>query len=467
MRRLEALLPTLAVVYLLWPHPRPFTVQLLPILAALVLIAHLSAEGYRWQMIPIYLLTPLLVLSSLMKISGYTDWPATASDITVLALVPCIALPILLPIPKIPKPDGPYKVGTRSFMLVDASRKEIYSGKDEPRRMMIQVWYPAEPKVTDKFAPWMQNAKIYSIYSSRFLSLPDFFLQHLQLLKTPAYLAAPIADSEEKFPVILFSHGWMGFRAQNTGQAVLLASHGYVVVGMEHPYGSMVTVFPDGSVALNNPSALPYNYEADDFEEVIRKLVKQWAEDMSFTLDQLQSSEVEAGVFNPHLDFSRIGVYGHSTGGGAAIQFSASDARCKAVLGLDPFVRPVAENIIEQGVSQPAFFIFSEEWSSDVTARNSQLFFRLYLRSKQTKGAIAISGTKHFDLSDIPLLSPVAPMLGIKGPLKGRRVTEIVDSYILAFFDLSLRNKSSQFLDGAFNHFSEVRTIHQESHEIN
>ncbi|MFN8411856.1 MAG: dienelactone hydrolase family protein [Anaerolineales bacterium] len=459
MRRLEALLPTFAVVYLLWPHPRPFVIQLLPILATLVLILHLAVEGYRWQMIPIYLLTPLLVLSSLMKLSGYTDWPAIASDITVLALIPCIALPILLPIPKIPQPRGPYKVGTHNFMLKDISRKEIYSEKDEPRRMMIQIWYPAEPKATDKFAPWMQDANIYSIHSSRFLSLPDFFLGHLQLLKTPAYLAAPVAQSEEKFPIILFSHGWMGFRAQNTGQAVLLASHGYVVIGMEHPYGSMVTVFPDGSIAANNPLAMPYNYEKDDFEEVIRKLVKQWTEDMSFTLDQLQDPKSEAGVLTPHLDFSRIGVYGHSTGGGAAIQFSATDKRCKAILGLDPFVRPVAENVIEQGIKQPAFFIFSEQWSSDRTARNSQLFFNLYEHSEQPKGAIWISGTKHFDLSDIPLLSPIAPMLGIKGPLSGKRVTEIVDSYILAFFELSLKEKPSRFFDEISNHFAEVNTI--------
>jgi hypothetical protein len=70
-------------------------------------------------------------------------------------------------------------VGTRIYELTDTSRKEIYSGKDEARRFMIQVWYPSEPKATDQRAPWMQHADIYSRAISGFLELPAFFLDRI------------------------------------------------------------------------------------------------------------------------------------------------------------------------------------------------------------------------------------------------------------------------------------------------
>ena len=103
----------------------------------------------------------------------------------------------------------------------------------------------------------MENADVYAPAISEFLDLPSFFLDHLALVKIPAYKDTPIAPTNKGYPIIIFSHGWNGFDAQNTGQALQLASHGYVVVGMQHTYGALVTIFEDGTVAKNNPSALP------------------------------------------------------------------------------------------------------------------------------------------------------------------------------------------------------------------
>src|SRR5690606_7808722 len=116
---------------------------------------------------------------------------------------------------------------------------------------------------------------------------------------------------------ILFSHGWNGFDAQNTGQALQLASHGFVIVGMQHPYGAVVTVFADGTVAKNNPSALPSGVPDEEYEAAARALAAQWAGDMSFALDFLEEeNDAPAGPLHASLDLSRVGVYGHSTGGG-------------------------------------------------------------------------------------------------------------------------------------------------------
>ena len=466
MRLLEIIIPLLLAIYLLWPHPRPRIVRFLPALALIVTLIHFFIEGYRWQMIPLYVLTLILIMSSLMKIKIQADWPAAASTLNlrlaqggaVILLAVSTVLPILLPVPSIPKPDGTLEVGTTIFELTDESRKEIYSGKDEPRKFMVQIWYPANPLPEDKKAPWMPRSDIYGPAISTFLKLPSFFLDHVALAKTPAYLDAPIKETSKPYAVILFSHGWNGFNAQNTGQMIQLASRGYVVIAVNHTYGAVATVFPDGNIAYNNPSALPNGVPDDEYEIAARKLVNQWAGDLAYTLDYIGiwNSDIRNSYYSK-FDFNRIGVYGHSTGGGAAIQFCGTDPRCKALLGMDPFMRPVSAEVLANGVSQPSFFIFSQSWADLVDSKNNQLFNQFYPKISDSKGAISINGTKHYDFSDLPLLSPITPQLGLKGPLNGKRVIEIVDIYLIDFFEMTLNGKPSNLFNGDFTDFPEVK----------
>jgi len=454
MRPLEIIIPILLSVYLLWPKPHPRTIRLISVTALVLILIHLALEGYRWQMIPLYGLTLILTVLPFLT----SDIKLPASILIFILLTVSTALPALLPVPKIANPSGPFKVGTTSYEFIDTARKELYSGKDEPRRFMAQVWYPAEVTSTAQHAKWMSDPKIYAPAIAKFLDLPSFFLDHLALSISPAYVDVPLVNNNEPFPVILFSHGWNGFNAQNTGQAVGLASHGYVVISIQHTYGAVITVFPDGTVAPNNPTALPEDTEDPNYEVVARKLVNQWAGDLAFALDQFQGFDEESGnPFFQKLDTNRIGVYGHSTGGGAAIQFCGVDSRCKAVLGMDPFMRPVSAEVIEKGLSQPSFFMFSQGWADLTDSKNNQLFNQFYPNITNNQGVIVIDGTKHFDFSDLPLLSPIAPQLGLKGPLNGKRVTEIVDSYLFDFFEMTLSNKTSTLFSGAFNDFSEVK----------
>jgi len=455
MRPIEIVIPFLLAIYIIWPNPRPFMIGLAPAFALLLTLIHFYIEGYRWQMIPLYALT--LILSALTLFAR--DLRPVASALILILLAVSTGLPMLLPVPKVAQPGGPHEVGTTIYEFIDTSRKELYSGKDEPRRLMVQVWYPAQLTSTAKHAPWMADAKIYApAISSGLLELPPFFLDHLELSVSPAYLDLPLAETSKPYPLILFSHGWLGFNTQNTGQAVELASHGFVVIATQHTYGAIITVFRDGSIAKNNPKALPENADDPNYEGVARVLVNQWAEDISFVLDQFQGfNEAGDNPFFQKLDLERVGVYGHSTGGGAAIQFCGVDDRCKAVLGMDPFMRPVSAEVIENGISQPSFFMFSQSWTDLVDSRNNKLFNQFYPNTENNAGVISIMGTKHFDFSDLPLLSPITPQLGLKGPLNGRRVTEIVNTYLLDFFEMTLKNKSSSLFSGLFNDFNEVK----------
>ena len=123
---------------------------------------------------------------------------------------------------------------------------------------------------------------------------------------------------------------------------------------------------------------------------------------------------------------------------------------------MHPFVRPVSYEVIDNGVTQPSFFLFSHVWADETDSRNNELFNRFYPHVKQSFGVISIDGTAHYDFTDLPLLSPLAPQLGLKGPINGKLVTTIVNDYLLSFFDATLKN--SQFDDSG--RYNEVKIIH-------
>jgi dienelactone hydrolase len=295
----------------------------------------------------------------------------------------------------------------------------------------------------------MNGARKVAPAIARFVGLPTFFLDHLDLVKVPAYVDAKTARKAGGFPLVLFSHGWKGFAAQNTVQALTLASHGFVVVGLQHTYGAIITVFPDGSIAPNNPKALPDGAPQDVYEAAARILVDQWSGDLRYALDYMTSLDRETGSpFSNAIDLERVGVYGHSTGGGAAIQFGGSDARVKAVLGQDPYMRPVSREVLDRGIPEQAFFMFSQKWTDDARSRNNELFGKFLPNVPRSLGVISIDGTEHFDFSDLPLFSPLASELGLKGPISGVRVSRIVDDYLLSFFDETLLDERSTLFTG-------------------
>ncbi|HTX91459.1 MAG TPA: hypothetical protein VMC09_09595 [Anaerolineales bacterium] len=444
--------------------PRPRWAEFLPAVGILIAILQLGLEGYRWQMIPVYLLVLVVFLFSLpalarkAKPAGRGRWKSLTGAVAgLLATAVAVALLVLFPIPHGPSPTGPYQVGTFSLDLTDASRHEIYSSDPaDLRRIMVQVWYPASPAPGTLLSPWVDHTEIFGPAIARILGLPSFFLDHLKYARTNSYLDAPVSNAEPKYPVLLFSHGWTGFRTQNTYQIQELVSHGYIVAALQHTYGAAVTVFPDGTIDYYNPQALPENAPADVYDAAANRLADQWAGDLGFVLDtltQMNAGDTRYGL-KGRLDLDRVGVFGHSTGGGAAVEFCARDARCKAGLGEDAFLTPVSKSVLAAGLRQPFLFLFSEQWSH--REKNVALFAQLYSHSDRSITA-TILGTKHYDFTDLPLLTPIAAQLGLKGPINGKRVMMIVDDYSLSFFDRYLLGEPTTLLDGPSPQFPEVK----------
>jgi predicted dienelactone hydrolase len=165
-----------------------------------------------------------------------------------------------------------------------------------------------------------------------------------------------LTDAEARFPVVTFSHGFLGMRSQNTWQMEELASQGYVVVAPNHTYGAILTVFPDGRVVFGMtepPDDMPVQTSG-------RLGMRQWAEDTQFILDQLAVWHEEAGhFFYGRLDLDHIGCFGHSMGGGTALQTVLNDSRCRALLLLDPWLKPFDEAEIAQACRLPLLAMMS------------------------------------------------------------------------------------------------------------
>jgi dienelactone hydrolase len=447
----------LSFLRLFWSH-RPRWVEFLPALALLAGILQLLLEGYRWQMLPVDALVLLVFIFSIFSFirkDSRKSLPGGIVGLLVSALA--VSLPVLFPIPHGLAPTGPYPVGTFSMALTDSSRHEIYSTDPAAlRKIMVQVWYPADPAPGTPLAPWVDHVDIFGPAIARVLHLPSFFLDHLKYARTDSYLDAPVSNAQATYPLLLFSHGWTGFRAQNTYQIQELVSHGYIVAAVQHTYGAVVTVFPDGTIVNYDPKALPESAPTDVYDAAANRLVDQWAGDLGFVLDtltQMNASDTQHGL-QGHIDLSRVGVFGHSTGGGATVEFCSRDPRCKAGLGEDAWLTPVSTSVLKQGLRQPFLFLYSEQWSQKT--ENVALFDQLYAHSDQAVTA-TILGTKHYDFTDLPLLTPIAAQLGLKGPINGTRVMRIIDAYSLAFFNQALLCQPTVLLDGPSPQYPEVK----------
>jgi len=458
----------LAMRILLIPFQRSRWKGFLLTSAIVVGVAHIAIEGYRWQMIPLYVITLGMSIHVLWCFGTQTEstrprWGLAKSLGMLLILGIALLPPILLPIPQTPVPTGPYPVGTFSLMLVDKDRTELYSeDPNEPRGIMVQFWYPADLPGDFEIAPWMDAAEIMGPAIAEYLELPEFTLDHLVYSRSHAYASAPLVSDREVYPLLLFSHGWNGFRAQNTYQMEELASYGYVIAAPDHTYGSVTTVFPGDRVVGNNPQALPFDagLPMDEFKPLANQLADQWAGDLSFILDRLSGnySGIPLGMFSGRLNLEQVGVLGHSTGGGVAIEFCARDGRCAAIFGMDPYMIPVSEEVLSAGITQPMLAIFSQSWADD-WERRERGFEQFWENATGDKLHIVLEGTAHFDFSDLPAFSPVARFIGLKGPLNGDRVLTILRAYTLAFIDQHLQGEISPLLDGPSLDYPEVEFI--------
>jgi predicted dienelactone hydrolase len=418
-----------------------WTYRGLPAVAIGVVAAHVLLEQTRWQMVPAYALAAALALYMAYRAERALATPRALSILLVPIWLIAVALPVIFPIPELPRASGPHAVGTVAFQWDDASRPEIYTAApDDVRQIMVQFWYPAQATPDTITAPFFERIETAGPILSRRFGLPSFTFDHTVLIRTASIPDAPLLAEPAKLPVLVFSPGYNSMRTQSTTLMEELASHGYVVVALDHTYSGVLTNFPGGRVELLDPNILPDRelIGEERYREKSLAVGDVWEQDVSFVLTRLGSSDLDPR-FAGRLDLDRIGLFGHSTGGGTISRLCTRDARCKAGVGMDAWLGVAHDETIDAGADRPMLFLMSERWP---TPENNGRMQRYRAASAQVTW-LTIVRTNHYDFTDLPFLTPLATAIGLAGETNSYRVQEIVRAYTRSFFDLHLKGQTS------------------------
>jgi dienelactone hydrolase len=350
----------------------------------------------------------------------------------------------------LPEPTGSWPVGTTSLHLTDTSRPDPWAAGVTERELMVSLWYPATPSDGPR-ARYMTPAESSLQLTTRGITgvPPDA----LSTVGTNAAVDATPAGHQRSLPLVVLSPGFTNSRSALTALAEDLASHGYVVAGIDHTYESFAMAFPDGRVTTCLAREGPRRDRGE-------KAVAGRAGDIHFVLGELTGADPPwpgAALIDP----SRIAMAGHSLGGAAAIAAMLADSRIRAGIDMDG---TTFAPIPDDGLPRP--FLFLGKQSSYTPGQQSppipgkpggpaSTWQRDWKRLTGWKRWLVVAGAVHASFTDLALLADQAG-IDIGGDLSGARSLDITRAYVRAFFDQHLRSKPQSLLDEPSARYPEV-----------
>lgn len=442
------------------------------LLLVLVLANHFFHEGWRWQMIPAYVVAMLLVIVIFMRRYEAESRPGrkgmrySGYAMLTLFLGVSIFLSLALPVFNLPQPEGPYAVGRHTFHFTDEKRVETLSDTgNNKRELMVDVYYPA---ASERGAYSMlfanQDAEHFRPFIGKYaegLGVPSVLLEYWKYITTSSIQDAVLLEGS-KYPLILLSHGLGTSRLLHVSQAEHLASQGYVVATIDHTYSTEATIFPDGRMTGFQTELGDHN-----FYSKAAKLGEVWTGDVSFVIDEMEklNSGQIPSVLKDGIDMSRIGTMGHSFGGATAYNAAYTDQRVGAGIVMDGTLYSIEEKKV---IQKPFLFMQAEEFvalakNADTASLPKDIREHLaaeqqLIRDNVSNGgyALVIAGTGHYNYTDLPLYSPLLRYSGMSGSIAGTRGADIVNAYVLDFFNKELKGTNGALISGDVRPFSEV-----------
>ncbi len=366
---------------------------------------------------------------------------------------------------RLPKPTGKYIVGVYDFICKDINRKDPIF-KENFREIPVRCWYPAESTKGCKRISYIKDSNISRHLTNFALAIigikGDFdFYKYLTKVKTHGYLSASIKYGDEKYPVVFFGHGNASPNWSATLLCEELASRGYIVVAPTITYVTSVSVFDEKIVGVNEKfseavteESRRINIEADKFRisdpgEWLRlqlvdtpemnKIMNLYLEDTISVLDYLYkiNNSESAAIISGKMDLNKVGIFGHSMGGGNAGRVCFFDKRFKAGINMDggQFGGELIENIIDQPFM--------------VLCSGIRAFITGYHSNQKNIMFIGIKNSTHGDFGDGRVID-----LGLKsiimkeGAESGKNISEprmrkILRDLVVGFFDINLKGKDA------------------------
>jgi dienelactone hydrolase len=372
----------------------------------------------------------------------------------------------------LPPPTGPSAVGTTRWTIADGSRPDPFEHRG-PRQVEVIAWYPAAGGASAPRAPYLWGGLASARSFATVLGQTDL-LDDLARVQTHASLDAPPENTSARLPLLIFSHGYTGIPGASASLLEDLASHGYAVLSVVHPYEATAATLGDGRVVTtldpsgdfreaikeifvewkNEDAEMSAVTKADDEAERIRILrrylggltrtheaLRRWVDDVCAVVNHL--SDLPRGStaqqLAARLDVSRFGVFGHSMGGVTSAEFCLAEKRCAAVLNLDGI--PQYGSTIDTPLKRPLLMVYS--------ARPGRLGASdpIYKRSASPYYRVDVAGTLHVDFTDMTFWAPLRAR-HITGPLPAEQANDATRTIVRAFFDQELRGRPSALLSG-------------------
>jgi dienelactone hydrolase len=222
--------------------------------------------------------------------------------------------------PRLPAPTGDSRVGTTSFELVDGSRLDPWFPATGSRRLEVSLWYPTRQHRGTP-APYISPALAEATLPWGYPAVPDPSVIRPASVRTNSLLGAVPDRARGGRPLVVMSPGFELSRTSLTVLAEDLASHGYVVAALDHPFEAPVER-PDGTI-------LPCGICGTRDPAIGARVVAGRSADISFAVGVLLKR------YRGLLDPSKIAAVGHSIGGAAAVTAMLNDRRLTAAVNLD------------------------------------------------------------------------------------------------------------------------------------
>ncbi|KAJ7523056.1 hypothetical protein O6H91_18G035600 [Diphasiastrum complanatum] len=364
----------------------------------------------------------------------------------------------------LPKPLGPLAVAFADFELLRRSEAPLIEHEAATPVPPMRIFYPTsqQPKWWRDAADrrWLMSITYAFGYLQTFI-LPSTTARRIMLWvlagiiyifmwpgsALAASVSSPIVQlsegSDQRLPIVIFSHGLWACRTTYTALCCDLASHGYIVVAPEHLDGSSNAVHYHDENGKRKWihhafSNVPFvNVPMEDRSNQLRQRIAeiQRVIDVLEDLDGgliTQNKNVITGklsldvsTLKGRLSLSNLTVAGHSFGGATAITACGRDARLRWCIGLDVWWEPVEKVDYERVAGKvPVLLLNTEsfEWKKLTDARKLFLDCRRAAANTTEDPLVTevatIKGTCHQDQSDIPLLFPIlSKKIGISGTL--------------------------------------------------
>ena len=213
-------------------------------------------------------------------------------------------------------PIGKYNVGIRNI-----DTDEFGEGENR-RKLSLMFFYPSDEAGEE--CPYMDAE--YQMEAATKLSDNG--------VRTYCYKDVPISHQEDKYPVIIYNHGLKGYQMESTVLCADIASSGYIVISIGHPYGSGAVTYEDGSVLTPNDSfAIDRNNLA--------ALGNLWYEDIRYAVNYIGGLNCEglsgrgsSPVESLNLD-EGISLIGVSFGGSCSVGMTLMEKEIRCAINLD------------------------------------------------------------------------------------------------------------------------------------